>query len=81
MAADDATIFAAVDASPKVIRSLAINKSPALLDVSAPSPVYIQRAEVIARSPGFRDRFAKAIPTRFPEDPEAPPLRRVLQPR
>lgn len=73
LAADDATIFAAVDASPKIIRSLAINKSPALLAVPAPTLVHLQRAEVIAQAPGFRDRVAKALAARFPQDPEAPP--------
>jgi exodeoxyribonuclease-1 len=73
LAADDATIFAAVDASPKIIRSLAINKSPALLAVPAPSPVHIQRAEVIAQSPDFRSRVGNALAARFPQDPEAPP--------
>lgn len=73
LAADDATIFAAVDATPKIIRTLAINKSPALLTVPNPSPVHIQRAEVIAQSPDFRSRVAKALAARFPQDPEAPP--------
>jgi len=73
LAADDATIFAAVDASPKIIRSLAINKSPALLSVPAPSPVQIQRAEVIAQSPDFRSRVGNALAARFPQDPAAPP--------
>jgi exodeoxyribonuclease-1 len=72
LAADDATIFAAVDATPKIIRSLAINKSPALLAVAYPSPVQIQRAEVVAQSPEFRSRVGKALATRFPQDPEAP---------
>ncbi|ODT57897.1 MULTISPECIES: exonuclease domain-containing protein [Paracoccus] len=73
LAADDATIFAAVDATPKIIRSLAINKSPALLTVPNPSPVHIQRAEVIAQSPDFRSRVGTALAARFPEDPAAPP--------
>ena len=73
LAADDAAIFAAVDATPKIIRSLAINKSPALLTVPNPSPLHIQRAEVIARSPDFRSRVGKALAARFPQDPAAPP--------
>jgi exodeoxyribonuclease I len=73
LATDDATIFAAVDASPKIIRSLTINKSPALLAVPNPSPVHLQRAEVIAQSPDFRSRVGKALAARFPEDPAAPP--------
>lgn len=73
LAADDATVFAAVDASPKVIRSLSINKSPALLSVPAPSAEHLQRAAVIADAPEFRARVAKALAARFPEDPAAPP--------
>uniref|UniRef100_UPI004047400F exonuclease domain-containing protein n=1 Tax=Yoonia sp. TaxID=2212373 RepID=UPI004047400F len=73
LTADDATIFAAVDASPKIIRSLAVNKSPALLAVPNPSRAQIQRAEAIAQAPGFRDRVAKALAARFPEDSAAPP--------
>jgi len=72
LAAADATIFAEVDATPKIIRSLAINKSPALLAVPNPSPLHIQRAEVIAQSPDFRSRVCKALAARFPKDPAAP---------
>jgi len=72
LAADDATVFAAVDASPKVIRSLSINKSPALLSVPAPSAEHLQRAAVIAQAPEFRARVAQAMAARFPEDPAAP---------
>ncbi|MEI4233213.1 exonuclease domain-containing protein [Roseovarius sp. D22-M7] len=72
LTADDATIFAAADASPKIIRSLAVNKSPALLSVPAPTAVQAQRAEVIASAPDFRARVAQALAARFPEDPAAP---------
>jgi len=41
--------------------------------VPAPSPVHIQRAEVIAQSPDFRSRVGNALAARFPQDPEAPP--------
>jgi exodeoxyribonuclease-1 len=73
LTADDAALFAAVDASPKTIRSFAINKSPALLDLPTPSAEHIRRANVIANTPEFRNRVAKALAVRFPEDPEAPP--------
>ncbi|MFU8779005.1 MAG: exonuclease domain-containing protein [Roseovarius sp.] len=72
LAADDARVFAAVDASPKVIRSLSINKSPALLSVIAPSADHLQRAAVIAAAPEFRTRVGQALAARFPEDPAAP---------
>ena len=71
--ADDAVLFAAVDASPKIIRSLSINKSPALLSLPAPTDAQWRHAEVIANAPEFRARVARALAARFPEDPTAPP--------
>jgi exodeoxyribonuclease I len=72
LSADEATVFAAVDASPKVIRSLSINKSPALLSVPAPSAEHCLRAAVIAKAPELRQRVAQALAARFPEGPAAP---------
>lgn len=71
--ADDAALFAAVDASPKIIRSLSVNKSPALLDAPGPSATQMQRAATISNAPAFRARVAQALAARFPEDPAAPP--------
>jgi len=67
LAVDDATLFAAVDATPKVIRAFSINKSPALLSVSTPSAIQVQRAHVIATAPDFRARVAQALAARFPK--------------
>jgi exodeoxyribonuclease I len=72
LTADDAALFAAVDATPKIIRSLAINKSPALLPVSLPSAAQDQRAQTIANAPEFRARVAEALAARFPDDHTAP---------
>jgi len=72
LAADDAVLFAAVNASPKIIRSLATNKSPALLSLATPSAEHARRAEIIANAPEFRARVAQALAARFPEDPSAP---------
>ena len=71
--ADDAALFAAVDATPKIIRSLSINKSPALLSLAAPTDAQLRRAEVIANAPEFRARVARALAARFPEDTAAMP--------
>ena len=70
--ADDAALYAAVDASPQIIRSFAVNKSPALLAVTTPSAAQLSRAKVIANAPEFRARVAQALAARFPEDPKAP---------
>ena len=72
LSADDAALFAAVDATPKIIRSLSVNKTPALLSFSAPTELQLHRAEVIANAPEFRARVARALAARFPEDPAAP---------
>jgi exodeoxyribonuclease-1 len=72
LAADDAAVFAAVDATPKVIRAFSINKSPALLSVPAPSAEQLRRAKMIAHAPEFRARVGQALAARFPEDPAAP---------
>ncbi len=72
LVADDAAVFAAVDATPKVICSVTVNKSPALLSVAAPSAEQLRRAEVIANAPEFRARVGQALAMRFPEDPDAP---------
>tara|TARA_R110002096_G_scaffold432546_1_gene649553 strand:+ start:9206 stop:10585 length:1380 start_codon:yes stop_codon:yes gene_type:complete len=73
LTADDATLFAAVDATPKVIRSLSVNKTPALLSLPTPTDLQLRRADVIANAPEFRARVAQALAARFPEDPAAPP--------
>jgi exodeoxyribonuclease-1 len=62
-----------VDATPKIIRSLSINKTPALLAVPAPTDQQLRRAAAIANAPEFRARVAAALAARFPEDPSAPP--------
>ena len=72
LTADDATLFAAVDATPKVIRSLSVNKTPALLSLATPTDLQLRRAAVIANAPEFRARVAQALAARFPEDPAAP---------
>ncbi|MGI3211849.1 exonuclease domain-containing protein [Roseovarius tibetensis] len=68
----DPELFDAVDATPKLIRSFSINKSPALLSMPAPSALQAERADVIANAPAFRARVAQALAARFPEDPAAP---------
>ncbi|MCC5972111.1 MAG: hypothetical protein JJU15_19410 [Pararhodobacter sp.] len=65
-------ILDAVNATPKVIRSVTINKSPALFSVPAPSAEQLRRAEAIANAPEFRTRVGQALAARFPEDPAAP---------
>ena len=80
LTADDAAVFAAVDATPKVIRAFSINKSPALLPVAAPSAEQLRRAAVIADAHEFRTRVGNALAARFPEDlaASAPPVEKQI---
>jgi len=71
-ASDDA-LFAAVDATPKVIRAVSTNKAPALLEVREPSAEHLRRATIVADAPEFRRRVGAAMAARFVEDPDAPP--------
>jgi len=71
--ADDAKLFAAVVDEPKLIRTLAVNKSPAILALDEPSDLLRARAAVIADAPEFRARVSRALTARFPKDPAAPP--------
>jgi exodeoxyribonuclease-1 len=71
--ASDEAIFAAVDATPKIIRGVSTNKAPALLEHTAPSAEHLRRATVIANAPEFRRRVGAAMAARFAEDPDAPP--------
>lgn len=72
LTADDAALFSAVDATPKIIRSLSTNKTPALLSLPTPTDLQLHRAEVIANAPELRARVAQALAARFPEDSAAP---------
>ena len=60
--AGDVTLSAAVDATPKIIRS--INKSPALLCIPEPTDAQSSRAKVISNAPDAEWRTAdKALHT------------------
>ncbi len=71
--ASDEALFAAVDATPKIIRGVSTNKAPALLELRESSPEHLRRAAMIADAPEFRRRVGAAMTARFIEDPEALP--------
>ena len=73
LTASDEVLFAAVDASPKIVRGVSTNKAPALLSMAEPSPEHKRRAAVIAGAPEFRRRVGEAMAARFVDDPDAPP--------
>lgn len=63
--ADDAAIFDAVVNSPKIIRSIATNKAPALFSILNPKPEYQRKADLIAANPAFRERVGRAMTARY----------------
>ncbi len=71
--ASDVALFAAVDATPKIIRAVSTNKAPALLEMREPSAEHLRRAAIVAEAPEFRRRVGAAMAARFVEDPDAPP--------
>lgn len=73
LTASDEALFAAVDASPKIVRGVSTNKAPALLSMAEPSPEHQRRAAVIADAPEFHRRVGEAMAARFVDDPDAPP--------
>lgn len=70
--ADDAAIFAAVDAAPRIIRSVSLNKTPSLLKLKEPDSEQCRRARLIADAPEFHARVGKALASRFRNDADAP---------
>ncbi|HSF91482.1 MAG TPA: hypothetical protein VLA51_04675, partial [Paracoccaceae bacterium] len=69
--ASDEDLFAAVDASPKLIKSIAINKDPSLFTLPDPDPDIVRKAGIIAARPDFQERVGWALASRF-ADREAP---------
>ncbi|GAA6159164.1 exodeoxyribonuclease I [Ruegeria sp. HU-ET01832] len=63
--ADDDQLFSAVDASPKIIRGIATNKAPALLNTRNPSNEILRRAKLISEAPEFQGRVGEAMARRF----------------
>jgi exodeoxyribonuclease-1 len=72
--ADDVAIFEAVDGSPKIIRSIATNKAPALFSILNPEIEHQRKAAFIAANPAFRERVGRAMAARFEDGKTAPPV-------
>ncbi|WP_298971762.1 exonuclease domain-containing protein [uncultured Roseobacter sp.] len=70
--ADDATLMASVSDSPKLIRSVSINKTQNVFPITNPDPAHVSAAKLIAARPDFLERVGKALADRFAdrEEPE-----------
>lgn len=78
--ADEEVLVARLEATPRIIRSVSINKSPALLTAQYATEEQIHRANVIADAPQFRERLARVTATRYPQvsDPELLPVEKRI---
>ena len=63
--ANDDELFEAVDATPKLIRTVTVNKVPNLFEIDAPDPVIADRAARLANMTELHDRIGIAMSARF----------------
>lgn len=68
--ADDAALSKAVSGSPKLIRTIAINKVPNIFPIVSPDPVHIVAAKLVASRPDFHKRVGQALADRFADREE-----------
>lgn len=69
---DDDVLAAAVSATPKLIRTVAVNKCPSLFEIGDVMPQMVQRAEFLGGNPELRERIGEALSGRYAdrEEPE-----------
>jgi len=72
--ASDQDLMAAMDAEPRPLRSISINKVPILLPPASVTDEQRGRAQVLADSPELRQRLITAMTARYPARTEAGPL-------
>ncbi|MEP2028231.1 MAG: exonuclease domain-containing protein [Paracoccaceae bacterium] len=70
--ADDEALAKAVSGSPKLVRTIAINKVPSIFPIANPDPVHVAAAKLVASRPDFHKRAGQALADRFEgrEEPE-----------
>ncbi|MCK0101972.1 exonuclease domain-containing protein [Pseudohalocynthiibacter sp. F2068] len=69
--ADDETLAKAVSASPKLIRTIAINKVPNVFPIADPQPKHLAAADIVSARPDFQKRVGQALANRY-ADQEPP---------
>lgn len=63
--ANDEALADAVSGTPKLIRSVSINKMPNIFPITNPKPDHLSEAKIVAAHAGFRERIGQAIANRF----------------
>jgi exodeoxyribonuclease-1 len=73
IAASDEDLVAALDEDARPMRSISINKVPALLPPVAVKDEHQRRARALAEAPELRQRLIAAMAARYPADPDTAP--------
>jgi exodeoxyribonuclease-1 len=68
--ADDEALAKAVSGSPKLIRTIAVNKLPNVFPIASPDPVHVAAAKLVASRPDFQKRAGQALADRYPDREE-----------
>lgn len=71
--ASDEDLMAAMDAEPRPLRSISINKVPMLLPPATVTDEQRRRAQVLSGQPELRQRLIAAMAARYPADADTPP--------
>ena len=71
--ASDTDLLAAMDAEPRPLRSISINKVPMLLPPATVTDDQRRRAQLLAEAPELRQRLIAAMAARYPSAPDAGP--------
>jgi exodeoxyribonuclease-1 len=68
--ADDETLAKAVSGSPKLIRTIAINKVPNIFPIASPDPEHVAAAKLVSLRPDFQKRVGQALADRYADREE-----------
>ena len=73
IAVSDAVLMAAMDAEPRPLRSISINKVPMLLPPATLTDEQRRRVQALAEAPELRQRLIAAMTARYPADTDTAP--------
>ena len=71
--ASDAYLLAAMDAEPRPVRSISINKVPMLLSPATVTAEQRRRSQLLTEAPELRQRLIAAMAARYPSAPDMAP--------
>lgn len=76
--ANDRDLAKAVAASPKLIRTIAINKAPNLFPVANPSAAHGSLAQLVSAHPEFHERVGQALADRYADKEPAQHVEQLI---